>query len=158
MDVALRELADRDLDRLFRWELNPGAVAMAAFTRADAADREAFDRHHARIRANPETVLLAIDADGDFAGTVGSYPVDGEREVTYWIDPARWGRGIASAALRAYLGVETVRPLAARVAAHNLGSAAVLERAGFVRVGTDSGYAEGVGREVVEHVYRLAER
>ncbi|MEZ5093993.1 GNAT family N-acetyltransferase [Nocardioides sp.] len=70
--------------------------------------------------------------------------------------PSRWGRGIASAALRAFLEIETTRPLCGRVAAHNLGSARVLERAGFVRVGSDAGFAAGAGREVVEHLYELA--
>ena len=155
MAVTLRELEDADLDLLFGWEQDPGAVAMAAFTRADPADREAFDRHYSRIRADPDTTLLAIEDDGDFVGTIGSYTMDGDREVTYWIDPSRWGRGVASAALRMFLGVETARPLCGRVAAHNVGSARVLERAGFVRVGSDSGYAAGVGREVVEHHYEL---
>jgi RimJ/RimL family protein N-acetyltransferase len=81
--------------------------------------------------------------------------MDGEREVTYWVDPSRWGRGLASAALEALVRIEPVRPLFGRVAEHNPGSARVLTRAGFVRVGSDSGYAEGVGREVVEHIYRL---
>jgi RimJ/RimL family protein N-acetyltransferase len=153
--VRLRELEDADLDRLFWWEQDPGAIAMAAFTRADPADREAFDRHYDRIRANPETMVLAIEADRDFAGTIGSYPMGGDREVTYWIDPARWGRGIASQALEAYLGIEVTRPLRARVAAHNIGSATVLERAGFVHTGAETGYAPGLGRDVVEHVYQL---
>ena len=56
----------------------------------------------------------------------------------------------------AFLEVETTRPLFARVAEHNVGSARVLARAGFERIGSDSGYAAGVGREVVEHIYRLA--
>ena len=156
MDIRLRDLEDADFDQLFEWEQHPDAVAMAAFTRADAADREAFDRHYARIRADPETTLLAIEADGAFAGTIGSYTMDGDREVTYWVDPSRWGRGIASTALRAFLSVELVRPLFARVAAHNLGSATVLERAGFERCGAETSFADGLGREVVEHIYRLA--
>jgi RimJ/RimL family protein N-acetyltransferase len=62
---------------------------------------------------------------------------------------------VASAALDAFLRLEETRPLFARVAEHNVGSARVLTRAGFVRVGTETSYADGVGREVVEHIYRL---
>ena len=123
-------------------------------SRADPSDRAAFDRHYERIRTDPSLTLLAIEVDGAFAGTIGGYPMEGEREVTYWIDPARWGHGIASAALEAFLQVETTRPLSARVAEHNAGSAKVLARAGFLRVGSDSGFANGVGREVVEHVFQ----
>lgn len=155
MDVRLRELEDADLDRLFGWEQDPAAIAMAAFTRADPADRAAFDRHYDRIRRSRETTLRAVEDEGLLVGTIGSYPSDGAREVTYWIDPSRWGRGIASAALAAFLGVEAARPLFARVAAHNVGSITVLERAGFLRLATETSYADGVGRYVVEHLYRL---
>jgi RimJ/RimL family protein N-acetyltransferase len=154
--ISLRPLEDGDLDRLFTWERNPEAVAMAAFTRADPSDRAAFDEHYVRVRGNPENTLLAIEEDGDFVGTIGSYTMEDKREVTYWIDPSRWGRGIASAALRAFLELETTRPLYGRVVEHNVGSAMVLTRAGFEQIGSDKGFAAGVGREVVEHIYRLA--
>lgn len=155
MSIALRQLEDADLDLVFVWQQDPAAIAMAAFTPADPSDRAAFDRHHERIRLDPDCSLMAIDVEGTFAGTIGSFTMEGDREVTYWIDPARWGRGIGSAALAAYLGIERTRPLFGRVAEHNARSAGVLVRAGFVRVGTDAGYAAGVGREVVEHIYRL---
>ena len=77
--------------------------------------------------------------------------------ATYWIDPSRWGRGLASAALDAFAQIELTRPLFARVAEHYIGSAKVLARAGFVQVGSDTAHADGVGRDVVEHIYRLDE-
>lgn len=155
MAITLRPLADDDLDRLFVWESDPQAVRMAAFTRTDPSDRAAFDAHYKRVRGNPSNTLLAIEDGGELVGTVGSYTLEGDREVTYWIDPARWGQGIASEALRAFLEVETTRPLYGRVAAHNAASAKVLARAGFVEVGSDTGFAPGVGAEVVERIYRL---
>jgi RimJ/RimL family protein N-acetyltransferase len=153
--ITLRPLADDDLDALFGWERDPRAVEMAAFTRADPSDRIAFDAHYARIRREPSNTLLAIDADGEFVGTIGSYTLDGKREVTYWIAPARWGQGIASQALRAFLAIESTRPLFGRVASHNGASAKVLARAGFVEVGSATGFAPGIGAEVVERIYRL---
>jgi len=155
MTVTLRAFADGDLDALFTWESDPRAVEMAAFTRANPSDRSAFDAHYERVRSEPSNTLLAIDDDGEFVGTVGSYTMEQEREVTYWIAPARWGRGLASQALRAFLSIETTRPLYGRVASHNAGSAKVLARAGFVEVGSDTGFARGVGAEVVERIFRL---
>jgi RimJ/RimL family protein N-acetyltransferase len=155
MAIILRPFADGDLDTLFGWESDPRAVQMAAFTRADPSDRSAFDAHYVRVRGNPSNTLLAIEDDGEFVGTIGSYTLEGDREVTYWIAPARWGRGIASRALRAFLEIETTRPLYGRTAAHNVGSAKVLARAGFVEVGSDQGFAPGVGAEVVERIFRL---
>ena len=155
MAITLRTLADRDLDTLFVWESDPRAVQMAAFTRADPSDRTAFDAHYERIRNDPSCTLRAIDDDGEFVGTVGSYTMEGKREVTYWIAPARWGQGLASRALRAFLEIERARPLYGRVAHHNAASAKVLARAGFVEVGRDTGFARGVGAEIVELIYRL---
>lgn len=155
MATTLRRFADSDLDALFVWESDPRAVHMAAFTRTDPSDRSAFDAHYERVRSDPSNTLLAIDEDGEFVGTVGSYTMNGAREVTYWIAPARWGQGIASRALRAFLAVEATRPLFGRVADHNAGSAKVLARAGFVEVGSDTAFASGVGAEVVERTYRL---
>jgi RimJ/RimL family protein N-acetyltransferase len=155
MAIALRTFADSDLDALFAWESDPRAVQMAAFTRANPSDRSAFDAHYERVRSNPSNTLLAIEDDGEFVGTVGSYTMEGRREVTYWIAPARWGQGVASRALRAFLAIESTRPLYGRVAGHNVASAKVLARAGFVEVGSETGFAPGVGAEVVERIYRL---
>lgn len=155
MAITLRTFTDSDLDPLFVFESDPRAVQMAAFTRADPSDRSAFDAHYERVRSNPSNVLLAIDADEEFVGTVSSFTIDGKREVSYWIAPERWGQGLASQALRAFLAIELTRPLYGRVAEHNAASAKVLARAGFVEVDRDTGFAPGVGSEVIEHIYRL---
>ena len=155
MQIVLRELADDDLDPLFEWERDPRAVELAAFTRVDPSDRAAFDAHLARIRDDPTTLNRAIEHSGRFVGTIASFPSELGREITYWVDPAQWGRGIASAALQEFLELERTRPLFARVAVHNIGSARVVERAGFVPVGSDRGWANGLGREVDETVFRL---
>ena len=155
MAITLRTFADGDLDALFTWESDPRAVQMAAFTRANPSDRSAFDAHYERVRSNPSNTLLAIDDDGEFVGTVGSFTREGDREVTYWIAPARWGQGLASQALRAFLAIESTRPLYGRVADHNVASAKVLSRAGFVEVGSETAFAPGVGAEVVERSFRL---
>jgi hypothetical protein len=89
MAITLRTFADSDLDALFTWESDLRAVQMAAFTRANPSDRSAFDSHYERVRSEPSNTLLAIDDDGEFVGTIGSFTREGEREVTYWIAPAR---------------------------------------------------------------------
>ena len=155
MAITLRTLVDGDLDALFDWERDPRAVEMAAFTRANPSDRGAFDAHYERIRNDPSCTLRAIDDDGEFVGTVGSYTMEGEREVTYWIAPSRWGQGLASQALRALLEIESTRPIYGRVAEHNAASAKVLARAGFVEVASETAFAPGLGAEVVERIYRL---
>jgi RimJ/RimL family protein N-acetyltransferase len=100
-------------------------------------------------------LLLAIEDDAQFVGTIGSFTREAEREVTYWIAPARWGQGLASQALRAFLAIEQTRPIYGRVAVHNAASAKVLARAGFLEVGSETSFARGIGAEVVERIYRL---
>jgi RimJ/RimL family protein N-acetyltransferase len=86
---------------------------------------------------------------------VSSFTVEGEREVSYWIAPARWGQGLASQTLRAFLAIELTRPLSGRVADHNAASAKVLARAGFVEFASETAFAPGVGAEVLERIYRV---
>ena len=94
-------------------------------------EREEFEKHWAKILADQTAVTKTIVADGQVAGHIASFLRDGEREIGYWIDRALWGRGIASAALSAFLRLEQRRPLSAGVARHNIASMRVLQKCGF---------------------------
>ncbi len=94
---------DADLDAIYQQRKDPESVRMAAFTSDDPADRHAFLAHMSRLRGDPSVVERVIEADGTIAGTIASFRTDDRTEVTYWIDRARWGRGIASAALQSFL-------------------------------------------------------
>jgi RimJ/RimL family protein N-acetyltransferase len=153
--VTLREQRDADADTVFDWMRDPVAVRTAAFTHGDPDDRERFDAWLARILGNPDIIQRVIEVDGEPVGTIATFTMEGEREVTYWIDRARWGQGIASAALAAMLALDPTRPLIGRTASANLGSAAVMRNAGLVEVGRDVGFAEGVGAEVEVTIFRL---
>lgn len=83
---------------------------MAAFTRADPSDRDAFDAHDECIRNDPSVILRVIDDGNGLVGTIGSFTMQSEREVTYWIDLARCGEGLASEALGVFLTVKATRP------------------------------------------------
>lgn len=75
--------------------------------------------------------------------------------MTYWVDRAYWGKGVASEALRLLLAETPDRPVYARAASDNAGSLRVLEKAGFRRVGADRGFAAGRGEEIEETILRL---
>jgi RimJ/RimL family protein N-acetyltransferase len=83
------------------------------------------------VRSDPENTTRAIDEDGALIGMIASFTLEGDRELTYWVDPSRWGRGIAFGAVRLFVPDEPQRPLYARAAEHNVGSHRVLERNGF---------------------------
>ena len=155
MNVSLRPLEDGDLDTIFQQVTDPESIRMAAFTAENQTDRRAFLDRMARIRADAGASNRVIDLDGEIAGTIASFRIDDHLEVTYWIDRAHWGKGIASDALRLLLAETAERPLHARAASDNVGSLRVLERAGFRRVGVDRGFAPGRGEEIGETILRL---
>ncbi|MEU1937305.1 GNAT family N-acetyltransferase [Streptomyces coeruleorubidus] len=154
MNVELRQVHDSDLPVFFRQMNDPEALHMAAFTPGEPADRGAFDAHWAKIRSS-DAVVRTVLADGDVVGSAAVYGVPGEREVTYWVDRAYWGKGIATAALRALVTEVPERPLYARAASDNAGSLRVLEKCGFRVVATASGYANARGAEIEETVLLL---
>ncbi|OXM46359.1 GNAT family N-acetyltransferase [Amycolatopsis alba] len=155
-EVALRLVEDSDLDTLFEQMRDPESVRMAAFISRDPDDREAFDTHMAKLRSSPDIILRAVTGEGRFLGTVGSFVVEGDTEVTYWIDRSAWGQGIASQALALLLDIVEVRPLYARAAGDNLGSLRVLEKAGFTIIGTENAYASARDTEIEETILRLS--
>ena len=155
MNVSLRPLEDRDLEAIFRQVTDPESIRMAAFTAEEWTDRRAFLDRQSRLRADTSVSHQVIDVDGAAVGTIGSFRIDDELEVTYWVDRAHWGKGIASAALRLLLDETAERPVYARAASDNAGSLRVLEKAGFRRVGVDRGFAHGRGEEIEETILRL---
>lgn len=155
MNVSLRPLEDRDLDTIYQQVTDPESVRMAAFTAEDQTDRRAFLNRMSRLRADTSVSYRVIDVDGAIAGTIASFRVDDQLEVTYWVDRTQWGKGIASAALQILLAETAERPLYARAASDNVGSLRVLEKAGFRRVGVNRDFAPGRGEEIEETILRL---
>ena len=155
MNVSLRPLEDRDLDTIYRQVTDPESVRMAAFTAEDQTDRRAFLDRMSRVLADTSASNRVIDVDGAIAGTIASFRIDNQLEVTYWVDRRQWGKGIASAALQLLLAETAERPVCARAASDNVGSLRVLEKAGFRRVGVNRGFAHGRVEEIEETILRL---
>jgi RimJ/RimL family protein N-acetyltransferase len=129
MKVALRDVIDSDLPIFFEHQRDPVAVRMAAFP---SRDHEAFMTHWAELRRNPSNIIRTIVGDGQVAGNIGSWIVEDGRLIGYWIGREFWGRGVATAALAAFVAELKERPLLAFVAKHNVGSIRVLEKCQFV--------------------------
>jgi len=153
---ALRPVEPADLDAIFEQMRDPESVRMAAFTAKDPNDRGAFDAHIAKILSSPDNWMRVITRDSRLVGTVGSWVSEGVTEITYWIDRACWGQGIATAALRLLLEEIPARPIRARAASDNAGSLRVLEKAGFRVIGTDVAFARGRAAEIEETILELS--
>jgi RimJ/RimL family protein N-acetyltransferase len=154
--IVLRDVTMSDLPIFFDQQLDPEANWMAAFTRKDPADRDAFMAHWTKILEDEANTIQTILFNGSVAGSVSSYVDEDEhREVTYWIGKLYWGKGIATCALSAFLDHSKVRPLYARAAKDNIGSLRVLEKCGFTRIGQDKGFSNARGEEVEEFILRL---
>ena len=135
-EVVLRPVEPADLPILFEHQRDPAGIAMAG---VGGRDRAAFDEHWAKILADDETLVRTVVLDGAVAGHVLSFERNDRREVGYWIGRDHWGRGVATAALVAFLGEDEVRPLYAGVLSANAGSLRVLEKCGFTVVGEEDG-------------------
>jgi RimJ/RimL family protein N-acetyltransferase len=152
--IALRPVADADLDALFEQMRDPESIWMAAFTPDDPDDRSAFEAHIAKVRSSPDITHRAITCDSRLVGSIAAFVVEGETEVTYWIDRAAWGRGIASRALELLMELVATRPLHARAASDNVASLRVLQKAGFTILGTENSYATGRNSQIEETLLR----
>ncbi|MEO6085198.1 MAG: GNAT family N-acetyltransferase [Umezawaea sp.] len=154
-DVVLRPIEDSDLDALFDQMRDPESVQMAAFTAKDPNDREAFDTRMSKSRTSPDVTSCAVVHDGRLVGSIACFVMEGDTEITYWIDRSAWGRGIATRALALFLDLVPTRPLHARAASDNVGSLKMLQRAGFAVVGTEISYANARDVEIEETILRL---
>ena len=88
MNVLLRPLEDRDLDPIYQQVTDPESVRMAAFTAEDQSDRHAFLNRMSRLRADTSVSYRVIDVDGAIAGTIASFRIDNQLEVTLKIESA----------------------------------------------------------------------
>jgi len=154
-EILLRGVTRADLDVLFEFGRDPVAVRMAAFTHEDPSDRAAFDTHWARLLADATIRNRVVVLDGAVVGSITSWGPPAEREVTYWIGRAHWGKGLATKALAAFLREETTRPLFGRTAKDNVGSRRVLEKCGFRLVEEGRWFAHARGAEIDELLLRL---
>ena len=155
MEIKLRITQLTDLEQFFLFQLDEEAGYLAAFMPKDHTNKEAFINKYTRLLNDPTITMRTILVDGDIAGSVSKFVMEGDAEITYWIDKKFWGQGIASHALTDFLKIESTRPILGRVAFDNVGSQRVLEKCGFVKIGTDRGFANARQAEIEEYIYKL---
>lgn len=153
--IQLQPTTIEDLERLFLFQLDEEAIFIAAFTPQNPTDKTAYIEKYTKHLADPTNNTQTIWLDGVIAGSIAKFMIQGDAEITYWIDRQHWGKGIATKALLQFLKVERTRPIFGRTAFDNTGSQRVLEKAGFKRIGQDKGFANARQAEIEEYIYKL---
>lgn len=154
LDIKLRRTEVADLDSLFQFQLDKEASYLAAFTPKDSTDKAAYLAKYARLLNDPTVNNQTILVNSVIVGSVAKFILEGDTEITYWLDRKFWGKGIATKALKDFLDIETTRPIFGRVAFDNFGSQKVLEKCGFVKIGSDKGFANARQTEIEELIYK----
>lgn len=154
-EIKLRRTQIPDLEFLFQFQLDKEGGYLAAFMPKDPADKTAYLAKYIKLLGDPLINNQTIMAGDVIAGSIAKFVIEGDAEITYWIDRKFWGQGIATKALKNFLIIETTRPLFARVAFDNFGSQKVLEKCGFVKTGSDKGFANARQAEIEEFIYKL---
>ena len=112
--ITLRKTVASDLETLFTFQLDPDANYLAAFTAKDPTDKAAYLQKHTKFLSDPTINGMTIFVDDVIAGSIAKFEMEGEAEITYWIDKEFWGQGIATKALTYFLTVENARPISRR--------------------------------------------
>ena len=136
--LELRTSVYSDLETLFQFQLDQEAQSMAAFVPKNVTDKKAYFLKWSNLlideNVNSQTILF----DKTIIGSIAKFIMDGNSEITYWLDKKFWKRGLATLALRKFLLIENSRPIYGRVAFDNIGSQKVLIKNGFNNIGTDT--------------------
>jgi [ribosomal protein S5]-alanine N-acetyltransferase len=154
-EIILRKTEVADLAFFFVFQLDNEANYLAAFTLKDPTDKTAYLQKYTKLLNDRTINMQTIIVDNSIAGSIAKFEMEGEAEVTYWIDKKFWGKGIATKALKELLKRENRRPVFGRVAFDNFGSQKVLEKCNFVKIGTDKGFANARQAEIEEFIYKL---
>jgi [ribosomal protein S5]-alanine N-acetyltransferase len=154
-NIKLVKTKITDLGTLFQFQLDKEGGYLAAFMPKDPTDETAYLNKYTKLLDNPTVNNQTILLDNSIVGSIAKFVMAGDTEITYWIDRKFWGQGIASTALKNFLKIEQTRPIYGRVAFDNYGSQKVLEKCGFVKIGTDKGFANARQAEIEEYIYKL---
>ncbi|NID08575.1 GNAT family N-acetyltransferase [Fibrivirga algicola] len=155
--ITLTETVKEDLEAFFHFQLDSEANHLAAFTAKDPTDKAAYIDKYTRHLTDPTINMRTIRVGDVIVGSIAKFVMDDEAGITYWIDRSFWGQGIATSALTDLLAIEPARPIYGCVAFDNYGSQRVLEKCGFVQVGTDKGFANARQADIEEFIYKRSD-
>ncbi|SHG44716.1 Protein N-acetyltransferase, RimJ/RimL family [Fodinibius roseus] len=155
IEIKLRRTEIEDLHKFFQFQLDKEASHLAAFVPKDSTNKSAYLFKHTKMLNDPTVNYMTILVNNIIVGSIVKFEMEGEINVTYWIDRDCWGQGIVTKALKDFLDIETTRPILGRVAFDNFGSQKVLEKCGFVKIAKKNCFANARQTETDEFIYKL---
>jgi RimJ/RimL family protein N-acetyltransferase len=160
--LSLRPLRMNDAPRIARFCNDPRVgrnLAMTPLPYMLAAAEGWIMTLAARARLG-EDFVFAADLEGEgLVGVIGAHGRGGEGyEVGYWFGRPFWGQGLATEALRGFVGeADKLGPLQSGHFIDNPASGRVLEKGGFAYTGdTEHSFSMGRGARVTTKRMRYA--
>ena len=83
-DIKLRPTQVTDLHTLFQFQLDKEGGYLAAFMPKDPADRSAYLNKYIKLLSDPTVNNQTIILDKIIVGSIASFLIEGDREITYW--------------------------------------------------------------------------
>lgn len=153
--LELRTTSLADLNDLYQFQLHAEARFLAAFMPLIPISKKAFIARYSSLLQDQSTNNQSIIVEKQMLGQVAKFEIEGNAEITYWVNHQYWKKGIATQALKLFLEIEKTRPLFGKVAFDNIASQKVLEKCGFIKTGTDFGFAPSRQKQIEEYIYKL---
>lgn len=153
--IVLKETEPADLETLFRHQADEEAGYMAAFINENWKDKDAYLTKWNKLLSGGTVNIRTIVVDHKVAGSVFTWQLGDELQISYGLGKAYWNKGIATHALQQFLDLVPDRPLFGRVAFDNTGSAKVLAKCGFKKIREEQAYAYARKMEIAEFVFLL---
>ncbi len=100
--LKLRQTEIPDLELFFQFQLDKEAIYLAAFTSKDPADKEAYLEKYTKHLNDPAINMQTILLGETIAGSIAKFVMEGDTEITYWIDRNFWGKELQQQHLKSF--------------------------------------------------------
>jgi hypothetical protein len=88
--LTLRPTLYADLETHYQFQLDEEANYLAAFTSSSSSDKKAYLEKYAKFLNEPSINNQTILIDGIIVGSIAKFVIEGDAEITYWIDRKFW--------------------------------------------------------------------
>lgn len=84
--IKLRPTEISDLDILFQFQTDKEGGYLAAFMPKDPTDKAAYIAKYTKLLSDPTVNNQSIIIDNAIVGSIAKFVMEGDIEITYWID------------------------------------------------------------------------